>query len=269
MLLIASKNPVVTATVQKEIEALLKQGLKDETDYSLLEGLYGIAKLPEQAKLITTIEKEKFPNGKWVINETIQKFNAEADPVKKEQLLAEITQKIETDENWKAYKSSLSYYQTMVTSIYARKKDWEGFKNAIAKAKIKNQDELAMLYNNTAWEMQKTSDNLPYAEEMSRMAVTQAKNEWMKPTGEKPSYLSKKQWDKSREATYGMYADTYGMIMYRKGEYKKGLPYAKDAAIKIEKGQSADENNTYALLAEKALPLKQYKKELEQFVKDG
>jgi thiol-disulfide isomerase/thioredoxin len=53
------------------------------------------------------------------------------------------------------------------------------------------------------------------------------------------------------------------------GEYKKGYPYAKDAALLINKGNSADENNTYALLAEKTLPKKQYVKEIEQFVKDG
>jgi thiol-disulfide isomerase/thioredoxin len=59
------------------------------------------------------------------------------------------------------------------------------------------------------------------------------------------------------------------MIMYKNGNYKKGYPYAKEAAMDIAKGQSADENNTYALLAEKVLPPKQYKKEIEQFVKDG
>jgi hypothetical protein len=42
--------------------------------------------------------------------------------------------------------------------------------------------------------------------------------------------------------------------MYRMGEYKKGLPYAKDAAMVVNKGKDPDQNNTYALLAEKALP---------------
>ena len=66
-----------------------------------------------------------------------------------------------------------------------------------------------------------------------------------------------------------MYADTYGMVMYRMGQYKKGLPYAKDAAMVVNEGKDPDQNNTYALLAEKVLPKKQYVKELEQFVKDG
>ena len=37
----------------------------------------------------------------------------------------------------------------------------------------------------------------------------------------------------------------------------------------INKGKDPDQNNTYALLAEKVLPVKIYKKEIEQFIKDG
>jgi thiol-disulfide isomerase/thioredoxin len=59
------------------------------------------------------------------------------------------------------------------------------------------------------------------------------------------------------------------MVLYRLGQFKKGLPYAKDAAILINKGKDADLNNTYALLAEKVLPAKKLKPELEQFIKDG
>jgi thiol-disulfide isomerase/thioredoxin len=50
--------------------------------------------------------------------------------------------------------------------------------------------------------------------------------------------------------------------------YKKGLIYAREN-LKLDKGMATSSNNTYALLAEKTLPVKQYKKELEQFVKDG
>lgn len=66
-----------------------------------------------------------------------------------------------------------------------------------------------------------------------------------------------------------MFADTYAMVMYKTGQYKKGLPYAKEAALTIEEGKSADQNNTYALLAEKVLPVKTYKAQFEQFLKDG
>jgi thiol-disulfide isomerase/thioredoxin len=47
------------------------------------------------------------------------------------------------------------------------------------------------------------------------------------------------------------------------------LVYAKEAAFTINEGKSADQNNTYAMLAEKVLPRKQYVKDLEKFVVDG
>ncbi len=257
------------ALLQKEIEGALKRGLKEEADYALLENLYNLSKLPEQGKLITSLKKEKYPNGKWAIGENIMKYNKEQDIAKKELLLNEISQKIATDENWKYLQTSLPLYQTSILNAYISKKDWLGFKNAIDKTTIKDKNQLTGLYNTAAWEMQKTSDNLKLAEEFSAKSVAIAKSEWQNPSGSKPPPYTKKQWDKERERTYGMYADTYAMVLFRMGQYKKGMPYAKDAALKIDKGESAAANNTYALLAEKAMPAKQYKKELEQFVKAG
>ncbi|MDQ6757385.1 MAG: redoxin domain-containing protein, partial [Bacteroidota bacterium] len=254
------------ALIQKEIENVLKTGLKEEADYTLVENLYNLAKLPEQAKLITSLKKQKFPNGRWAIGETIQKFNLEKDITAKEQMLKDITQKIKTDENWKYLESSLPFFQSAIPSAYLANKDYIGFKNAAAN--IKDQARVASLYNNAAWEMQKDNDNLKLAEELSARSLVISKNEWKNPLADKPGYLSKKQWDKSREITYATYADTYAMVLYRMGEYKKGLTYAREN-LKFDKGMATSSNNTYALLAEKTVPVKQYKKELEQFVKDG
>ena len=256
------------ALIQKEIEAEMKSGLKDENDYSTIQNLYALAKLPQQSKLIENLKKEKFPNGKWQINETINNFYNENDIAKKEQMLEGITAKIKNDSSWKYLESSLPNFQSVIPSTYEGKQDWDGMNSAIKKYDIKGA-QLASLYNNSAWEIQKTDKNLELAEKMSAAAVDIAKKEWKVPTGEKPGYLSKSQWDKSRENSYAMYADTYAMINYKLGDYKKGFPYAEDAAIKIGKGADADENNTYSLLAEKVLSSKKYVKQLEQFVKDG
>jgi len=261
------KKDQAPALIQKEIESLLKAGLKEESDYSNIENLYAIAKLPEQGKIIAAIRKEKFPDGKWVIDETFQKFSTEKDIAKKEEILAFILKKIETDKNWEHLKPFIGFYKSQIASAYASKKQWDAFKKTAAE--ISNKSDLASLYNNFAWEMQKTSDNLPLAEEFSRYATEYTRSEWLKPTEKKPHNITGKQWDKRREQLYAMYADTYAMVMYRMGQYKKGLPYSKEAAITIMKGKDADQNNTYALLAEKVLPAKQYKKEIEQFVKDG
>jgi len=268
-LLQALKKPGTDAIIQKEIETALKNGLEEEADYNNLETLYSIAKLPEQAKLITSLKKEKFPAGKWIINDVVQNFNAEKDQVKRKQLLDDITKKVETDNNWSSLKPNLSFYHQQYLFAFVNKKDWIGFKKAIAEQTILNKDEQASLYNTAAWRIQETGKDLDFAEEFTSIATSHAKNEWQNPTGTKPVGLTTKQWRTQKESIYAMYADTYAMVMYGQGKYKKGLQYAKDAAILIEKGQNPEENNTYALLAEKALPAKVYKKELEQFVKDG
>lgn len=253
--------------VQKEIEYIAKQGLKEETDYSNLESLYGLLKLPEQAKLMASLKKEKFPQGSWTVSETLMKYNNEQDPEKKAVLLQEIVTKTETDKNWESVKPNLGFFRTQLLQPYMRKKDWAGF--SAAAEKMTDMSEMASMYNSAAWDMQKTSDNLVYAEQFSRKATEYQKAQWLNPTAPKPDYFTPSQWKKQQEFMYGMYADTYAMVMYRMGQYKKGLPYAKESAIIINKGKDPEQNNTYALLAEKALPAKQVKKELEQFVKDG
>lgn len=264
---IANKDDAQTF-LEKQIESTISAGLKDENDYSTIQNLYLLAKLPEQAKLINDLKEEKFPNGRWKINETVNNFLREKDLSKKESLFDDIASKIKNDSSWKFLEPSLSFYQSSIINSYYQKQDWQGFKDAIKKYDIKG-SQLASFYNNAAWEIQQTGKNLEIAENMASTAVDIAKKEWKNPSGKKPDYLSQSQWDKSRENSYAMYADTYGMVNFKLGKYKKGLPYAEDAALKIGKGKNADENNTYALLAQKALSPKKYVPQLEQFVKDG
>ncbi|MGV3657461.1 MAG: TlpA family protein disulfide reductase [Chitinophagaceae bacterium] len=257
------------ALVQKEIETFLKGGLKTEEDYITLQNLYGVTKQPEQAKLVGELIKQKFPNGKWLVNETMNKFYPEKDPAKKLAMLRDIETKIENNEDWKPLKNNLDFFRQQYLSTYVSKKDWDGLRKAMKEIQFDNKSQMASFYNSTAWNMQEDSTELALAEELSRFATSYTKSEMTKPTTPKPSYLTTKQWETNRKNMYGMFADTYAMIMYRMGQYKKGLPYAKEAAIDIHKGADAEQNNTYALLAEKVLPAKKYKQELEDFVKAG
>lgn len=254
--------------VQKEIESQIKSGLKDEADYMRLQSLYSIAKLPEQAKLINEVAIEKFPNGKLAKGNYIRKFDAEKDLVKKEKMLDEIAEKIKNDSSWKYLEGSLPFFKSSIVNAFEQMKDYDGMKDAIKKYDITGM-QLAGIYNNSAWEIQQTDKDLDIAEKMAETAVDIAKKEWKNPSEKKPDYLPASQWEKSRANSYGLYADTYAMVNYKLGNYKKAFPYTEDAAIKISKGNSADENNTYALVAEKVLSPKKYVPQLEQFVKDG
>ena len=261
------KKDATNALALQEIERLIKGGLKEETDYETLAGLYSLAKLPEQSKWISQLWKEKYPDGKWTVNETLQAYYTQPDPEKREVMLNEIIQKTKTDKKWETVIQSIPRLQTIIVSGYATKKNWE--KMRAYAAKIEDKATLVQTYNSAAWEMQKKGENLEIAEEMSRFATEYSREQWLKPTAKKPESMTEKQWKKNAEFSYAQNADTYGMVLYRMGQFKKGLPFAKEAAIKIQQGKDADYNNTYALLAEKVMPAKKLKPELEQFVKEA
>lgn len=269
--MVSAGNADKYALFQKEIESLLKDGLKSEEDYAMLERLYFMASLPEQAKNTIAFKKEKYPNGKWRVNEAIRKFSSEKDLVKKEQLLREMIRKSEMDDVWKDQKETLESYKRELAYAYLAKNDWEGMEKAMIRSGLK-QNAIASIYNNAAWKMVESSgiDTIKkYGDKFSGIAVDYAKSEWQKPSTEKPGAYTKKQWDKSRANIYAYYAATYAWILYKLGKYKEGFKYAKDAALVINDGKYPRFNSIYAMLAEKILPAKKYKKELEQFVKDG
>jgi len=253
--------------IQKEIESAMKAGLKDEDDYNKVQQLYALNNLTQQSGFIEQLKKEKFPQGKWTVEETIRKYYHEGDLATKSNMLDKMIAKINSDPNWEYLKSSNNLgVQLAIAYIY--KGDRAGFDKTIKKYDIKGATYCSLL-NNIAWDMQGKNENLDKAEELSAIATTWAKNEWEKPRLEKPAYLTEKEWEKSRKATYAMYADTYAMVNYKLGNYKKGFPYAQEATFKIKEGKNATHNNTYALLAAKVLSPRKFVPQLERFVKIG
>ncbi|MFZ2906262.1 MAG: redoxin domain-containing protein [Cyclobacteriaceae bacterium] len=266
-LLSSEKKSEASIIIQKEIESSLKAGLKTEEDYDYVARLYSILKLPEQAKFLADFKKEKFPTGKWQINDVLTTFDEEEDLEKKKVLLAQIEKNIATKEEWKQFEPFLPDFRASILRYYIQNQQWEDLKKAAAKTEDKGM--VASLYNSAAWRMQEKNEDLELAEEFSRFATEYTKAEWINPSAKKPDYATGKQWAKQRENTYAMFADTYAMVQYRLGKYDIGYPITKEAAITINKGQDPDQNNTYALLAEKVLTPAETKAALEQFVRDG
>ncbi|HMR91385.1 MAG TPA: TlpA disulfide reductase family protein [Chitinophagaceae bacterium] len=259
------------AKTQAEIENLLKAGLNEETDYSTLENLYNaVAKLPQQAKLISNLKKEKFPDGKWKISEAVNAFYSEQDMQKKEAAYNDIIKNINEKPDWKYLEAGIPGYTYSLLSAYLKNKKWDELKALAGKIDIADKNQLASMYNSLAWQIQKDSAaDLQLAEQLSWVAIENAKKNLKDPNAVKPDSYTAKQWEKSKKSTYGMFADTYAMVQYKLGNYKKGLPYAKESALTYGEAKDADRNTTYALLAEKALSPSKYKSQLESFVKEG
>lgn len=264
----STKKDEAAALIQKEIEALNKSGLKTEEDYQALEVIYRIAKLPEQSKFIANIKKERFPEGKWKINDFLQKYTSEQDFEKSKAFAVELKDKVKNDREWNYLSGSMPYYEGTPFRLLKNKKVWSQLVQELKAAQFSSPAVKASIVNDMVWELQKHNIEKDAIEQLSKEVFEWAKKEIAAPTETKPGYMTTKQWVKSRKGRYAQYGDTYAMVLYRKGDYKKGYAIMKEILADDERS-NISHNNTYALVAEKVLPAKQFQKEMEAFVEDG
>jgi hypothetical protein len=255
------------SNLEGNVEGAMKEGLTSEQDYNYLITLFDAGSLPQQSLFFKNLRKEKFPNGAWRRNEQIEQFINEADVAKKEAMLDTLIHNIETDKNWVGYKNEVNFLKSNLLFAYAENKMWDAYRKMVSTIPDKNR--IAANHNGAAWILQEKNEDLAIADEFATFATDHSRAELKKPTGKKPDYLSEKQWERERANTYIMYADTWAMVKFRQGEYKKGFDVAKDVALIRKKGEDSELNKTYVLLAEKVLPSKELKPQLEKMVKEG
>jgi thiol-disulfide isomerase/thioredoxin len=256
------KKKDATPIIQNELQAFEAKGNLTEQGYNMLVQMYTRDKRKEKADSLTNAMKAAYPNGTWQQNEAGMAFNKEKDLTKKKILFDEYMAKYGVEEK---NKFMIDNFRGQLADAYAKAKDYTNYKALI---KQMNKGAMAMSYNNNAWDMAEKGEDLALAKEMAQEATMYTKAQITNSTEKKPDYLTNKQWEESRKGTYAMFGDTYAYILYQLGDYKTGLPIAKDAAT-INKLKDADYNERYALLAEKTMPLVEAKKLIEGFVKEG
>jgi thiol-disulfide isomerase/thioredoxin len=251
-----------TSIISEELKAFEEKGNLTEAGYNTLIQAYSKDKRKEKVDSLTAEMKSTYPNGDWQKNETGTAFNKEKDTEKKKVLLDAFIAKYGTTES---NKFLINNFKGQLANAYLTAKNYTAYNNI---SKDLEKGTVAMGKNNTAWAMAEKGEDLQKAKEMSYEATMYAKTEMVKPTEKKPDYFTAKQWEENRKGTYAMFGDTYAFILYQLGDYKTGLPIAKEAAT-INKLKDAEYNERYALLAEKAMPLAESKKLIEGFVKEG
>lgn len=255
--------------IQQELEAYAKKGDLTEKDYQLMIDWYNRTNKPEMKEkgaALATEMKSKFPNGVWLKNEAGMAFNREKDIAKKEQLYNDYLAKYPATPDTKALLDNFAFQLASAKANDAlQKKDFDAYFKALQPLKPSQQ---ASINNNHSWNMAEKDQDLAEAKKMSWQATGFAQQEVKNPSGPKPDNATKKAWLEGRQKTYAMYGDTYAFILYKLGEYKEGYKYAKEAAT-INELKDPENNERYAMLAEKVLPATETKKLIEGFVEEG
>ncbi len=248
--------------IQAELLAFENNGNLTDVGYNTLIEWYSRDKKKEKVDSLTKAMKTAFPNGDWQKNEMGRAFNKEKDPAKKKVLFDDFVAKYG---NIESNKFIVDNFKGQLALAYANAKDYANYKTL---TKDMSKAARAMNNNNIAWAMAEKGENLALAKELAQEATLFTKAEITKPTDKKPETYTNKLWEQNRKNTYAMFGDTYAFILYQLGDYKTGLPIAKEAAT-INNLKDADYNERYALLAEKAMPAAAAKKLIEGFVRDG
>jgi len=260
----------LNAAKKKEAEPLILDQLKTieskpslkESDYSMLTQWYTRLKRKATADSFSALMKKQYPDGGWKKSDALNAVFIEKNTDKKKKLLDEYLVNFPAKEEEIPMLQNL---QSQLASGYAMTKNYTAFKEI---ASTLSPAARYSLYNELAWQWAEANENVTEAEAMAKEATEWTKKELNTPTEKKPDQLTQQAWKQKRENDYSMYGDTYAFILYNKGDYKTGLPYAKDAAT-IAKLKDAELNERYAMLLEKAAPAAEAKSIIEQMVSDG
>ncbi len=255
---------------KKEAQPLIIQKLAvieskpvlSETDYGTLASWYGRFKMKSKADSLIVVMKQKYPAGEWRANDMLNRFGREKNAAKKLAIYDSLLLALSAE---RKNENMMAMMKGQMADVYKNEKNDAMF------AKWSNElpmSSRAAMYNNISWGMAEKNENMPAARKMSEEATFWARSQMLKPTEKQPESLTKKQWGEQRENNYAMYADTYALIMYNMGEYKGGLPYAKDGAV-LHKMKDAEYNERYAMLLEKAAPPAEATSIIEKMVKYG
>ncbi|MBC7933891.1 MAG: TlpA family protein disulfide reductase [Rhizobacter sp.] len=261
--ILSNKKAESATIIPLELEKYEKKANLTEWDYTWLNMWYGNRlKNKEKADALMAAMKVAYPNGEWIKNEAAGNISKEKDPAKKQALINEfVTRYPPTKET----QGRIDNFKTQVASAYAAAKDYTNYQKTLSEVSPAIQ---ASINNNLAWDMAEKDENLAEAKKMSWQATSYAEKEAKTPAEPKPESMTKKAWEENRNRNYAMYGDTYAFILYKLGDYKTGYTYAKEAAI-INKLKDPENNERYAMLAEKVLTATETKKLVEGFVEEG
>jgi thiol-disulfide isomerase/thioredoxin len=239
------------------LETLSKKADKSEKEYIAMMNLYRMTKEESKFDSLRKLTVEKFPKGTMAENDVVTTFGAEKDIAKQAQLFTDYSkgkQKLNNIGNYMANSIAMTYYS---------KGDMANF-DKYSKM-VDDKGSRASSLNNLAWELAEEGKNLDEAENMSKTSIDLV-SDMQKNTSEKPVYYTKKQYERSLNSTYNMYADTYGLILFKQGKIKEAITYQEKA---IDDGKSMDINARYIefLMADKQY--EKVTKKAEAFIENG
>ena len=124
------------------------------------------------------------------------------------------------------------------------------------------------IYNTVAWDMVEKGINLQTATKLAEKGIAIARKDLEMPIGDKPSYLTDKEWRENQKRNLGMILDTYATALLKMDEVEKSLPFFEESVELLNKSDK-EINDHYAEALIKTDQNQKAYKFTEQVLKQG
>ncbi|MBI4418580.1 MAG: hypothetical protein HY563_07370, partial [Ignavibacteriales bacterium] len=189
--------------IRNELDDLYKKRYEDEEVVSSLLYWFDQTGQKNHANVIRSHWLKKNPGGKVAAASRQSEVFSEEDPVRKVKLLERFMEEFpQTDDN-------------MLNVLISFCIQAELFDKAIGLLG-KHPDPNPQQYSALAWHLIDTNQDLDKAMDWAKKGLELARKHNER---SKPSYLSSRQWKRSREHGIGMSAGTYGLGLFKRGDF--------------------------------------------------
>lgn len=250
--------------VNEEIALLNKMPDAKEEDLMKVANLYSILKKKPAADSVFNLAKTKYPKGTYAYNLAANGIYNEKDASKMAEKLNALIKDFNLDVNKKTDAEKIERYYGEIAGAYGEAKNNQKFEEYANK--VANKASLAGIYNSYAWSSAEKKENLVFASAISKKSLElleQAKNDPM------PSYYaSKDDYLKGIESSYGMYADTYALLLHHLGKNTEAVKY-QELAVTQNNFANPEMNGRYVTFLAKAGQNDKVIRYAERFIKEG
>ncbi|WP_417885776.1 redoxin domain-containing protein [Zunongwangia sp.] len=252
--LIKSDKEKVNAFVEEQMAASKENDSLSEEQYLKLQQIYGDIGNKKAVDSLENMILEKFPKGNLATQSFYTKLYQAQGTDAKEKVFKEYQDKIGKANRYRDYMLS------MLVTEFAK----EGKIDKVQEyaSKISDQGSLASIYNNIAWKLVEEDKELAAAEKLSKKSLDIVEAEKLN----KPDYYTKRQYEQNLKSTQAMYADTYGLILFKQGKLKEAIA-AQEIAVDVKTSTDVTDRYLQFLTADK-----QYDKVVEkatEYIKEG
>ncbi len=211
-------------------ETIANFSSKETTEDNLLKiaSLYSTLRKKPSADSVYAIVKTKYPSGIYAYGQASNAIYNEKDAVKKEEKLLAIIKNFNLDATKKADAIKISGLYSVVASGYGAAKNnlkFEEYAN-----KIENKITLAQVYNSYAWTSAEKKENLEFAAKISKKSLELVESAKADPMPD--YYPTHAEYLKTLDESYGMYSDTYAVLLDHLGKSAEALKFQELAVTK-------------------------------------